>query len=183
MSDFIEIMLDLETMSTETDAAIVSIGAVVMDFKKGIVGEKFYTAVDLQSSLKSGGHISAFTVNWWLQQSESARQALLKDPKTISLALEGFTFWAYKHGPREKIRIWGKGAAFDNVVLRSAYKRMNYEEPWKFRNDMCYRTEEALNKDIPLPGREGTAHNALDDAIFQAVHLIEIMKNKRIDHE
>lgn len=179
MNDFIEIMVDLETMSTETDAAIVSIGAVHMDFKRhGVFGKKFYGTVDLESSMESGGHVSAFTIKWWLMQSEGARKALVHEPVPLWLALTKFAEWVLSFGPREKIRIWGKGAAFDNVVLRGAYRRLNCIEPWHFRNDMCYRTMEALNKDVQLPIQTGTAHNALDDAMRQGLHLIEIMRRK-----
>ena len=66
----LDIMLDLETMGTGTQAAIVAIGAVEFDLEKGILGEEFYRTVDLSSSISCGGIIDADTVLWWMQQSE-----------------------------------------------------------------------------------------------------------------
>ena len=46
MSKYSNWMVDLETMSTQTDAAIISIGAVFMDFENECLGSSFYFSVD-----------------------------------------------------------------------------------------------------------------------------------------
>ena len=74
----IQVMLDLETMSVRSNAAIASIGAVKFDTETGIV-DKFYRTVDLRTSKAVGLHVDPETVGWWNNQSKEARQALLKD--------------------------------------------------------------------------------------------------------
>ena len=74
--------------------------------------------------------------------------------------------------------VWGNGATFDNVIIRSAFKAVGLPVPWSFRNDKCYRTVANLlpKERQPALERSGTAHNALDDAITQAVHLQKVYK-------
>lgn len=166
-----DIMLDLETMGNGPDAAIVAIGAV--EFSGPELSEQLYVNVDLSSSVAGGGVMDASTVVWWLQQSEQARKEISsKGIFSIEAALRMFSEFASGYG--KEVRIWGNGAAFDNVILRQAYKRAGIEAPWKYSNDRCYRTVAASRKDIPI-NRTGTHHNALDDAISQARHMHAIL--------
>ena len=170
----LDIMLDLETMGTGPQAAIVAIGAVEFDLEKGILGEEFYETVYLSSSVSCGGIIDADTVLWWMQQSEKARSMFCNTENIdIITALYEFTSWLQKCGDVDKVRLWGCGAAFDNVILASAYRNAAIPVPWKFFNDRCYRTIKSLFPSIKMQ-RTGTHHNAVDDAKSQAHHLIRI---------
>jgi hypothetical protein len=171
------IMLDLETMSTDPNAAIVSIGAVAIDFENNRLGEEFYRRISLESAMQSGGIVDASTVIWWLQQSEPARREIYSATADIRRACEAFTQYVSEIGDPAQMRIWGDGAAFDNVLLSCTYKRIGLERPWKFWNDRCYRTIKNTYKDIKAADF-GTAHNALDDAKAQALHLLNIFKLK-----
>ena len=168
-----KVMIDLEAMDTGPNAAIIAIGAVM--FSDNVTGETFYRSVDLASSMEFGGTVSASTVMWWLEQSDEARQALTSGGAIhILTALYDLLKWLEDQcSDSNQLEVWGNGAAFDNVVLASAYDRSNWDRPWKFYNDRCYRTVKAMYPDIPVE-RYGTAHNALDDAITQALHLIKI---------
>lgn len=163
-------MIDLETMSTQSNAAIVSIGAVKFSVKG--IEDTHYINVSLEDSMSHGLHIDGKTVMWWLSQSDKARQALNQDAGSLIWALSEFTSWI---GGKD-IQVWGNGATFDNVVLANAYKACKLPMPWSFRNDRCYRTMKNMFPDVPYPKTTGTLHNALDDATFQAEHLIEIFK-------
>ena len=59
----IHISLDLETMSTESDAAIVQIGATVVGSP-----ETFNVYIDPKSSESIGAHVDAGTMQWWNKQ-------------------------------------------------------------------------------------------------------------------
>ena len=168
------VMIDLETMSTDSNAAIVSIGAVF--FNENEIGKKFYVNVDLGSSVMAGGVTDQDTINWWNKQSESVRYALEDMKQPIERALKFFTEFL---GDAKNIKIWGNSSAFDNVILANAYKRLGNDVPWQFWNDRCYRTMKSLFKDVEMK-REGEHHNAEDDAVSQAKHLIEIVKKHGI---
>ena len=163
-------MLDLETMSSNSNAAIVSIGACKFSVDKGIE-DTFYINVKLTSSIAAGLHVDGDTVMWWMNQSDEARKALLNDQFDLTYALDAFTSWF-----DGSIYLWGNGAPFDNVVLSNAYKAVGFEQPWSFRNDSCYRTIKNMFPTVIADERKGTHHNALDDAVFQAEHLIKIFK-------
>ena len=180
------VMLDLETMGTGPSAAIIAIGAIEFDPESTTLGRTFYQNVNLVSSVAHGGVMDADTVMWWLQQSEAARYALTNKHNTaisIGSALIEFGQWLNHFssnciGADYKVvdtKLWGNGSDFDNVVLRSAYERTGLIVPWNFRNNRCYRTLKNLFPDKKLlPPQEGTQHNALDDARWQAQHALNI---------
>lgn len=167
-------MLDLETMGNTTEAPIIAIGAVMFDIQNQILGEEFYVVVDLESSVKCGGVMDASTVLWWMKQSDKARKAFDQRGISIDLALTEFHVWLAEQGPTDQLKMWGNGAAFDNVILAGAYRRASQPVPWKFWNDRCYRTIKALAPQVEFV-RSGTAHNAADDAVSQAQHLLDII--------
>lgn len=63
------------------------------------------------------------------------------------------------------------------IVAIGACTRNGTSAPWAWRNDRCYRTIKALNRGVPME-RLGAHHNALDDAISQALHLIAMLNPK-----
>lgn len=167
------VMVDLETMASSYDAAIVSVGAVVFTFDGGVT-DKFYERVSLQSSVDLGLTMSPATVLWWLQQSDGARNELTQATTvTLRQALESFSSLL---APIEQPRLWGNGATFDNVILRNAYDRCGLKAPWSHTKDRCYRTVKNMyDLHGSLRPSNPAAHNALADAETQAMHLIRIM--------
>lgn len=170
------IMIDLETMGQGPNAAIIAIGAVRFDIEKLEYGSAFYNVIDLSSAVDNGGIIDASTVKWWMTQSEEARDLFKQKAVHINEALINFSHWIELISDQRKVRVWGNGSDFDNVILNSAYQRAQLNTPWKFYNNRCYRTLKNLYPDIKLE-RTGTHHNALHDAQNQTVHLLEIFSH------
>jgi exodeoxyribonuclease VIII len=169
----LDVMLDLETMGNGPNAAIIAIGAV--EFDANGIGEKFYSVISLESSMLNGGIVDASTVLWWMQQDAAARGEFVETGNHIYVALQDFAGWMENRGHIDELKVWGNGAAFDNVILSSAYRRNQTPAPWMFWNDRCYRTMKALHPGVPFV-RSGTHHNAVNDAESQALHLIDIFK-------
>jgi exodeoxyribonuclease VIII len=170
-------MIDLETWSTQPNALIVSIGACMFDPKGADVGERFYAAIEPASM--PGRHVDTNTILWWMSpERTAAREAWLAERKVDAYsALTGLSRWVRDQQvaveSTEDIRVWGNGAAFDNVILASAYRSLGTDPFWDHRNDRCYRTLKALTPQVRIQ-RSGTHHNALDDAVDQARHLQRI---------
>jgi hypothetical protein len=162
----LQVMIDLETMGNGSNAAITAIGAVLFD-NTGVKGQKFYEVVNLASSVAAGGVMDPSTVLWRMKQSEAARKEFERPGMKIDQALIAFSNFISPTFP-----VWGNGSDFDNVILASAYNRLNIKLPWKYYNNRCYRTMKNMF-DIPFPPIQG-AHNALIDAMYQAEHLIHI---------
>lgn len=166
------IMVDIETMGKGSNAAILSIGAVRFDEKEVLC--RFHEKVCLQSSLDIGLEMDASTVMWWMEQGDEARKQFGPPALPIKKVLEGLAIWMGFNA-----KVWGNGASFDNAILANAYNKAGLELPWKFYNDRCYRTMKSLHRDIKME-RIGVHHSALDDAESQAIHLINIFKQKNI---
>lgn len=161
------VMVDLETADNVPTAAILSIGAVV--FKGPNEGLTFYQAVDLRSCSNRGLTTSSQTMSWWAKQSPEA-QKVFTDPERLPLVRALFSFSDFMLQLSDP-RVWGNGASFDNAILANAYRAAELNLPWKFWNDRCYRTVAAGIRQRRV--QTGTHHNALDDAISQAQHLMQ----------
>ena len=173
----IDIMLDLETMGNGPNAAIIAIGAVAFSPETQALGAEFYLHVDLESSVQAGGVMDPSTVLWWLKQSGEARAAFEGKGESLVSSLMTFSAWVRTLGEVGEIKMWGNGAAFDNVILSTAYRYTGLLQPWPFWNDRCYRTVKALHPGVKAE-KVGVAHNALDDAKSQALHLMKILAPK-----
>lgn len=179
--DYRHLMVDLETMGNKSNAPIVSIGAVFFNPNTGNTGAEFYTAVSLESSMLLGGVPDAGTIIWWLKQSPEARSAIaIADTITLIDALELFSdFISENSDAGSDVQVWGNGASFDNVILRSSYDPADIECPWKFWNDRDVRTMTELGKAIGINPRydipfDGDMHNALSDARHQVKYVSAI---------
>lgn len=171
-----DIMIDLETLSTQPDAAIISIGAVVFDIKTGALSDTLYKTVGLFSQ-QHYGHISPETVAWWLQQSDAARQDVINiESNQYLYALNHVRQFIRRHSD-EKTKLWSNGSSFDLVILRNAFQRHGMKVVWQYWQERDVRTIVDLARDItgidPKQQIEfvGTEHNALDDAIHQAKYV------------
>ena len=175
------IMLDLETLDTTSSAVVISIGAVAFDPHTNALGDRFYVEMteDTAAQQARGRTISGDTVRWWMQQSEAARRVFSEsidgvDRVSTIKALSLFDHFVAANGGRD-VELWGNGADFDNIILGTLYDSFGLRKPWSYSRNRCYRTMKNLGIGPRRPlVREGTHHNALDDAITQAVHLQEI---------
>lgn len=162
-------MLDLETMSVRSNAAIASIGAVKFEVGQGVI-DTFYRTIDLRTCKAAGLDIDPNTVEWWMQQEPAARNALLVDNVSLYQALADFIEW---YG-NKSLPTWGNGAGFDNVIMENAFISVGLKRPWLPWEDRCYRTMKNIIQ-VPIDAREGVYHNALDDAMHQTKHLLKIL--------
>ena len=171
--EFRNAMVDLETMGTSPGCSILAIGAVQFG-QKGL-GREFYTVVSAQSCLDAGLRVDEQTLKWWMGQSKEAqavlRQCGLKKAPPLEKALRSFR--EFCHGTSVDLRVWGNGADFDNPILKAAYEALGWTQPWPTYNGRCYRTLKSLAPKVKME-REGTHHNALDDAKSQARHAVAL---------
>ena len=168
-------MLDLETMGTASNSAIIAIGACYFDTVTGELGDEFYREVNLKSANDCGGVIDPSTVIWWMNQSDDARNKFAKNNKAghIMTVLAELSTW-FKDGSI----VWGNGSSFDNTILRNAYERSSLNAPWEFWNDRDVRTIVDLGLSVGVRRDQfifdGVAHYALDDAKHQVKYVSAI---------
>ena len=170
------LMIDLETMGTNTNAPIVVIGAVFFDPQTGEIGPVFYIVISLTDAMNTGAVPDGGTIEWWLKQSSEARAAILTDQVKLEDALSRFREFINEYSDEKFVQVWGNGATFDNAILRTSYERLDIPCPWRYYNDRDVRTIVELGKTIDFDARtvipfEGVRHNALDDARHQAKYV------------
>jgi DNA polymerase III epsilon subunit-like protein len=171
-------VLDLETMGKGPRAAIVAIGCVRID--QGTINGSLYRRVSLETSLQAGLQVDASTIEWWLQQRETAREEIYQ-PGAIRLEsalakLAEFMGCNHLHKPNPKALLWGNGSSFDNVIVGNAFDACCIQRPWMFWNDRDLRTLLALYPEAKALPFEGTKHHALDDAMHEAKQLLAALQ-------
>ncbi len=175
------VMMDLETLATDNDAMIISIGAVFFDEQLGL-GREFYSVVNQHLQVeKWGRHRDPRTEKWWSEQSEAAKIVLTESlPEAYAPLLDQalMKFTEYLGG--SPVEMWGIGADFDCVILGNAYQACTLARPWSYSKNRCFRTLKNLG--INLGAGEGTdrnnflAHNALEDAKYQAHYAVAYLR-------
>ncbi|EPD1225950.1 3'-5' exoribonuclease domain-containing protein [Escherichia coli] len=168
--------VDLETMGTNPDAPINSIGGKFFDPATGEMGPEFSKAIDLETS---GGIIDRKTIKWWAKRSREAQSAIFTDEIPLDDALLQLREFINENSGESFVQIWGNGANFDNVILRRSYERQGISCPWRYYNDRDVRTIVELGNSIGFDVRmaipfEGVPHNALDDARHKAKQVSAI---------
>lgn len=161
------VMIDIETLGIENDAAVLSVAAV--QFDGSTQGESIsYTCSVEDVALQSTRSTSASTLAWWFRQSEEARsQVLLDNPVSsppnmawgqFKVLLEGFLADKY---------VWANGPDFDIDILSDllGYNPGSHELV-PFHKRRCVRTIKELVPKDARPERTG-AHVALDDCLYQ----------------
>lgn len=185
MSDDIEdvytdVMIDIETMATSPDAAVLSIGAVAFNPETGEMGPEFHEKIDFKEAMGSG-RADVDTMKWWIQQDAEAGMAVTSGTKTNQEVMVAFVEYIQSLG---NPNVWGNGATFDITILESAFIRAGIEKcPWMFWQIRDCRTVEALAEGICSRDsfeREGLHHDALDDAKYQATYISGMWQHLRV---
>jgi hypothetical protein len=171
-------MLDLETLGKRPYCPLLSIGACAMrlDTHEEIT-DLFYQPITLESCLAAGLRVDASTIQWWMTNEHVTQEAremafgASNNALALPMVLDAFTDWLQSR----PLQLWGNSARFDLGILESAYLACGKEPPWDFRLERCYRTVKNLPgaADIEFV-RVGTYHNAVHDAVSQALHLRQI---------
>lgn len=174
-------MIDLETLDTRPSAVVLSIGAVLFDPNSDFLGPTYYAKLEIADQVERGRTKSAATMEWWAKQSDAAREEAfgMKDKQPTEIVLSSLRqFINHAVVNSGLVGVWGNGAAFDNVIVNDLYASFGAARPWPYWMDCCFRTVKSLwtPDGFVKPERQGTHHNALDDATHQARYLQALVK-------
>lgn len=182
-----QVALDLETLGTSPDSTILAIGAVAVCEETG-QRRKFYSICN--ANAQPGRTVSQSTLDWWSKQSDAARMAFdeahKQEAPILSGVLEQLTHWIGELGLTHDVFVYGNGANFDVAMLEHAYKQISDFVPWNYKNVRDMRTLRDICLRLQLPievERNGTHHNALDDAEFQANVIMESLRQITITQQ
>lgn len=174
-----DLMIDMETLSTATDASILTIGAVKFDpLGNDIVDntmEKLYLTIDLDSSADLNLSIDDSTIDWWSRQSQQAIDHAFNNSDSIDIRDAFKQLYKFGWGCQ---RFWSNGAGFDIVICETVFKRLNMSPPWKYWQVRDVRTIFDLGIDPERPPI--LKHHALEDAWNQAVGVQNVCRALRL---
>lgn len=173
------VMIDIETLSTKSDAAVLSIGLAAFDDQR--VVDTHGIAIKAEQVF---GTIDVDTVRWWMRQTNAASSYSMNGEIHQSAAWVQFDSFLQKH-LHITGEVWAKGPQFDCVILGEWLKGLKARNlvasgarmPWKYSQERDVRTlqNEALRAGCVIPDNwTGTAHNPVDDAANQARQVIAL---------
>ena len=169
----IHAMIDLETLSTNPEAVILTVGGVKFDphsFTEPSQGMYFRVDVDSQTSM--GREVMQLTLDWWATQPKEISEEALGDKDRISLSKMLKTINKWSVGVDV---FWCQGPLFDYAILQNIYKQLGHPVPWQYWQIRDSRTLFNLVPRDPDEKRTGM-HNALEDCYFQARKVQKVYK-------
>ncbi len=173
-----DVMIDLETLATSPNAAVLTIGAVKFDPFGDDVHEatckKLYIKVDLDSCQDLNLDISDDTIQWWASQSQEAQDEAFGSEGRIHIRDAVEQLYKFCWGAK---RVWSHGASFDIVICENIFRKVQKSVPWKFWDVRCTRTMFDLGMDPRRP--PVLKHHALEDAWNQAVGVQNMFRSLR----
>jgi len=173
-----DIMIDLETLATSPNAAVLTIGAVKFNpFGDEITDprcEKFYVKVDIDSCDELNLDVNNDTLEWWSKQSKEAQEEAFSTEGRIHVREAFNQLYKFCWGAK---RVWSHGAAFDTVICENIFRKLNKAVPWSFWEVRDTRTLFDLGVDPRRP--PVLKHHALEDAWNQAVGVQNVFQRLR----
>jgi exodeoxyribonuclease VIII len=159
-------MVDIETISSKPDAAVLAIGACV--FTLDTIGETFEVIIDAKRAVQYGREDQS-TRDWWASQDPHVRARMFGGTVDPVDAAQRFAEFVKRERVRE---VWANAPTFDCIILRHFFERTGVACPWHFRDERCARTVMNEAKEYGLnysrAYADAKAHDALSDAIAQA---------------
>ena len=165
-------MIDLETLSTNPNATILTVGGVKFDpYNLVEPAQGMYFRVDVDSQTEMGRDVMQETIDWWATQPKEISDEALGDENRISLEEMIKTINKWSVGVDV---FWCQGPLFDYAILQDIYKQLGHPAPWQYWQIRDSRTLFSL---VPRENEKRIGlHNALEDCYFQAKKVQKVYK-------
>ena len=168
-----DIMLDLETLSTRPDATILTFGACKFSpYNQESIDKGIYFRVSVDEQIALDRHVDDNTVEWWGRQADDVREEALGESDRITLSEFTSQLNKFLVGCDN---IWAQGPVFDIVILENLYRQLGLPCPWQFWQIRDSRTLLSTHGD-PRDKNKAGLHNALEDAVSQAQAVQTVFK-------
>ena len=167
-------MIDLETLGTTPDCAVLTIGGVKFD--PNLIHkptQEFYYRFEVNEQLDKGRTTLESTLEWWGKQDEEVREEALGDGNRTPVieVLQALNKWCVGVDA-----VWCQGPAFDICILENLYRQYDHHIPWAFWKIKDSRTLFGIMPKDPRKEFDFAAHNALEDCKVQAICVQHTIK-------
>jgi hypothetical protein len=174
-----DVMIDMETLATGTNPVMLTIGACKFDPLGDELNkpemEVLYLRLEIEDQISLGREVNDSTIEWWGRQTADAQQEALGNGTSDNprySAEEAFDkLYKFCWGAK---RVWSNGAGADIVWCETMFPKIQRAIPWKFWEVRDVRTAFDLGINPNMP--PVTAHNALEDAINQAIGIQNVYR-------
>lgn len=175
-----DVMLDIETLSLQSDALVLSIGAVKFNSVEQPASRplwecatSFLAVPSLLEQVLLGRHVDQGTQKWWATQPVQAQDHWC-GPAVNSIkvyeALQGLAEYV-----SDADRVWANGIVFDIGILESLYRQFKMSIPWKYSSVRDARTFYDTHPSTRTwtGSEDWIAHHPVGDCKHQIVRLWE----------
>lgn len=196
MEKFVDIAVDIETLSLMPNAAIIQIAAREFDIdgwgNNSDDSASFFKNVDATSCAMYGLHFDQRTVDFWSKQSYSLKsQFKFGYGKGIAQVLNEFAEWVNnlkKNRESDCLRVWMQGTDFDGVILRNAFDvvSVDCDLPWEYndlRDSRTYVLEHlrTFHPDVAdpytcIPKLSGLVKHYAPDDVIWLIHCVQFCR-------
>ena len=172
-----DVMLDLESLSTRPDAVILTLGAVKFDpYTPDHFGDTLYLRIDVDTQIADGRYVEEDTIDWWGRQHPDVREEALGVTGRVSVMDTIKQLSKFLVGVKN---IWAQGSVFDIGCLENFYRQYGVPAPWYYWQIRDSRTLFGVHGD-PREKNKLDLHNALADCVSQAQAVQEIYSALKI---
>ena len=169
------IVIDVETLHTRRNAAIIDIAAVVVDLNNSANhGAEF--SIQIRPSA-----YDAMTDTEFASNQDTVAFHHKNDPEFIPFceahgvslqeAAQQFCEWIRTWSDSVELHLWSQGKDFDFPILENMIHQTGETIPWAKSRVHCLRDAVWLNPASRIKTSEPVAHKALPDARFEAKQL------------
>lgn len=162
------IMIDIETVSTKMNSAVIQVAMLRFDWE-GNISDEITLELALDEQIHKGLDINSGTLSWWLDTNPDHLKHLLNNGQNVDSILniikKYITFEDY---------LWCH-ATFDIPVLNNLFSTYNCKIPWAFKKVRDIRTlVDLANLDLTQYNwDQEKTHDALDDCRFQVKYCCD----------
>lgn len=140
----IELMIDIETLSTKVDAFILQIAAVPFEIGTDQIGDEVSRFnLHVNASSQADRRMDLDTIAWWMEQPEEARNRVFK-PRTRHNLKDALSLFRQYYTSLGHPVIWSNGPEFDSAIIKHAYEQVGLPCPWHHRKVRDLRTAKDL---------------------------------------
>lgn len=161
-------MVDIETRSSRSNAAVVAIGAVVFD-QTGLFYVPGFEVYISPRNAEIYGHVDPATEAWWATQNADVRAKVFSGTIDSYEAFARFIAFVQRFKPDT---VWANAPQFDLVILRNLARSLDMQFPMHYRTERDCRTlfdlGRSLGVDLAPAYADAIKHDPLSDAICQA---------------
>ena len=160
-------MIDIETLGTEPDCVILSVGAVKFNpYTNQEPIERMLWRPSTEQQFEANRSVLDSTLEWWATQPKHIQEEAFTEDGRTPLGQFFSELNKYLVGCN---KIWCQGPQFDMVILEDLFKQFDHHRNWAFWQVQDCRTIFNMMPADPRKAIQQNLHSADADAFYQAV--------------